>query len=132
MRPSIADIEIQLEGEGPWDLAGNTVAEGALDGGAALVHTPGHTAGSVCLWHAPTRAMFTGDHMGWSERVGRASLFPRYNRAGMRQQVASVRKLLDYDFLHVLPGHGRRFHLKDAAERLRVMSDVAEAELAAA
>ena len=132
VRRSIADIEVQLTGTGPWDLQGRTVAEGALDGGVALVHTPGHTEGCICLWHAPTQTMFTGDHIGWSERVGRVSLFPRYNRAGMRRQVESAQKLLNFDFLHVLPGHGRRFHLKNAAERLQMVSDVAEAELAAA
>lgn len=32
-------------------------------------------------------------------------------------QVKSVEKLKDLDFLHVLPGHGRRAHFKDAGDR---------------
>jgi glyoxylase-like metal-dependent hydrolase (beta-lactamase superfamily II) len=132
IRPSIADIEVQLLGEGPWDLQGKVVGDDHLDGGVQLVHTPGHTSGSICLWHEPTKTMFTGDHLGYSERVGRVSIFPRYNRCGIEKQVESVQKLLQFDFLHVLPGHGRRFHVADAAERLRVLSQVAEASLVGA
>jgi hypothetical protein len=36
-----------------------------------------------------------------------------------------VKKLLEYDFMHVLPGHGRRFTVKNASERLQMVSDVA-------
>ncbi len=32
-------------------------------------------------------------------------------------QARSVEKLRQYDFLHVLPGHGRRAHFKDAEDR---------------
>lgn len=34
-----------------------------------------------------------------------------------RLQAKSVEKLQDLDFLHVLPGHGRRAHFKDAEDR---------------
>jgi len=37
-------------------------------------------------------------------------------------QLASVAKLLQYDWLHVLPGHGRAAHLRDAAHRLEAVS----------
>lgn len=40
----------------------------------------------------------------------------------MPQQLDSVAKLLQYDFLHVLPGHGRPAHLRDAAHRLEAVS----------
>jgi glyoxylase-like metal-dependent hydrolase (beta-lactamase superfamily II) len=132
IRPLIRDIEVQLQGTGPWDLQGNAIGEGELDGGVQLVHTPGHTRGSICLWHAATKAMFTGDHFGYSLRVGRPTIFPRYNRAGYEVQVESVRKLLNFDFEHVLPGHGRRFHVRGAEERLQVVNDTADAELAGA
>lgn len=122
--PGIDDIEIQLEGEGPWNLAGETVDQNTLDGGVQIVHVPGHTEGSITMWHEPTKAVFTGDHLGWSESVGRPSLFDRYNRGGISTQLKSVQKLLEYDFLHVLPGHGRRFSLKDATDRLKMFNDL--------
>lgn len=40
----------------------------------------------------------------------------------MPGQLASVAKLLQYDWLHVLPGHGRPSHLRDAAHRLEAVS----------
>jgi hypothetical protein len=126
IRPSIADIEVQLEGEGPWNLRGEQIHESDLDGGLQIVHVPGHTSGSIALWHAATKAMFTGDHLGWSERAGRVSIFERYNRFGVQKQLQSVQKLMNYDFLHVLPGHGRRFSVKDAAERLQMASTLVD------
>jgi glyoxylase-like metal-dependent hydrolase (beta-lactamase superfamily II) len=127
IRPDIADIEVQLRGTGPWDLEGSTVDRSQLDGGVQIIHVPGHTKGSICLWHAPTKVMFSGDHLGYSESYGGVSIFPRYNRGGVGEQLASVEKLLEYDFLHVLPGHGRRFSMKDATERLKMVATVKEA-----
>lgn len=124
IRPSISDIEIQLQGEGPWNLAGDTIDQSTLDGGVQLVHVPGHTKGSIAMWQSTTKVIFTGDHLGWSERVNRVSIFDRYNRAGVSRQLESVRKLLEYDFMHVLPGHGRRFSVKDASERLRMVNEL--------
>jgi glyoxylase-like metal-dependent hydrolase (beta-lactamase superfamily II) len=125
IRPYISDIEIQLSGEGPWNLSGEVIQQDTLDGGVQIVHVPGHTEGSLALWHASTKTMFTGDHLGWSEHAKRIDIFPRYNRAGVKRQVESVKKLLEYDFMHVLPGHGRRFTVKNASERLQMVSDVA-------
>lgn len=122
--PSISDIEIQLIGEGPWNLAGETIDKQTLDGGVQIVHVPGHTDGSIAMWHSSTKVMFTGDHLGWSERIERVSMFDRFNRGGVQQQLESVQKLLEYDFMHVLPGHGRRFSVKDAGERLKVVNDL--------
>ena len=44
--------EVQLTGEGPWDVDGSSDLE--------IVHTPGHTDGSISLYHEPTKVMFTG------------------------------------------------------------------------
>ena len=129
VQPRISDIEIQLQGTGPWDLSGQQIDESELDGGIQLVHTPGHTNGCICMWHADTKTMFTGDHWAWSLRVGRQSIFPGVNRGGIEKQVKSVQKLLAFDFEHVLPGHGRRFHVDSAAEREQVVQLTADAEL---
>jgi glyoxylase-like metal-dependent hydrolase (beta-lactamase superfamily II) len=93
---STRGVEVQLEGTGPWDLRGNAVGEGELDGGVQLVHTPGHTMGCICLWHAASSALFTGDHFGFSQRLGRPSVFLGYNRAGRVLQIDSVRKVAAY------------------------------------
>jgi len=41
-----------------------------------------------------------------------------------------VQKLLDYDWLHVLPGHGAPARLRDAAERLQAVSALLQAHAA--
>jgi hypothetical protein len=38
--------------------------------------------------------------------------------------MASIAALLAYDWLHVLPGHGRAAHLEDALHRLRAVSEL--------
>ncbi len=41
-----------------------------------------------------------------------------HDRFSVEKQLESIAKLLGYDFLHILPGHGRPFHLRDAHHRL--------------
>jgi glyoxylase-like metal-dependent hydrolase (beta-lactamase superfamily II) len=68
-----------------------------------LLHTPGHTEGSVCLVSHEAGVIFSGDTLfsgGW----GRVD-FPGGDAAAM---VESLRRLATLpDALRVLPGHGR-------------------------
>lgn len=67
-----------------------------------VLHTPGHTEGSVCLLAAGERLLFTGDTLfaqGW----GRTDL-PGGDEPQMVDSLARLSKL-DAD-LRVLPGHG--------------------------
>jgi hydroxyacylglutathione hydrolase len=67
-----------------------------------VLHTPGHTEGSVCLLDRDTGALFSGDTLfagGW----GRVDL----PGGDPRQMVESLGRLLDLeDPVRVLPGHG--------------------------
>lgn len=84
------------------------LAEGSVIrfGGIRLdvLHTPGHTEGSVCLLAAEQRLLFTGDTLfagGW----GRVDL-PGSSPDAM---IASLTRLSTMDTdLGVLPGHGRQ------------------------
>ena len=49
------DCEVRLEGEGPWTM-GDDVDVEELE----IIFTPGHTPGSLCLFHKPSKSMFTG------------------------------------------------------------------------
>jgi glyoxylase-like metal-dependent hydrolase (beta-lactamase superfamily II) len=68
-----------------------------------VLHTPGHTEGSVCLYSADEGILFSGDTLfasGW----GRTDL-PGGDPGAL---VESLVRLLDLeDRVHVLPGHGR-------------------------
>ncbi|CAL8463636.1 g3170 [Coccomyxa elongata] len=114
--------EIKLEGKGPWEFPGN-----AED--LKIIHTPGHTFGHCVLLHKPSKALFSGDHLAFSrEPPGQLRIFKDYNWYSVPEQIESVRKLLHYDFLHVLPGHGRPRSIKDAAHRLQLIHDLLEHE----
>ncbi|OVA07640.1 Beta-lactamase-like [Macleaya cordata] len=100
-----ADVEIKLDGCGPWNLGDDF----------ELIHTPGHTEGCVCLFYRPLKILFTGDHLG--KEQSELSIFSRYNRNSVSLQLNSVRKLLDVDFEWILPGHGRRAEFRDTQEK---------------
>ncbi len=85
------------------DLAeGSRVRFGDVD--LEVLHTPGHTEGSVCLLATSERLLFTGDTLfaaGW----GRTDL-----AGGSEDQlIESLSRLaILADHLKVLPGHGRQ------------------------
>ena len=67
-----------------------------------VIHTPGHTLDGICLYHAPSRTMFTGD------TVLPHAMAEMDQTAGGRldHYFYSLRTLLKRDIDHVLPGHG--------------------------
>ncbi|MCD7455941.1 hypothetical protein HAX54_030228 [Datura stramonium] len=102
---STTAVEIKLEGSGPWSLGDDVT----------LVHTPGHTEGSVCLLYKPRKVLFTGDHfamgeLGWT-------IYERYNKFSVPKQLNSVKLMLDLDFEWILPGHGRRTKFRDVEDK---------------
>jgi glyoxylase-like metal-dependent hydrolase (beta-lactamase superfamily II)/ferredoxin len=95
-------------------------AEVLLDGdrklgpGLQVIHLPGHTRGSCALLVDETW-LFTGDHLwAWDGRLEMGRSVSWYS---WTEQKKSLRKLLDYRFEWVLPGHGRSLHLP--ADRMR-------------
>jgi glyoxylase-like metal-dependent hydrolase (beta-lactamase superfamily II) len=99
--------EVQLEGRGPW----------RLDDEVEIIFTPGHTAGCVSLLYRPEHALFTGDHLAFSPRLKRLTIFRAVNWHSVPVQLESVEKLVGIDFLHVFPGHGRRTSFPDGTTR---------------
>jgi glyoxylase-like metal-dependent hydrolase (beta-lactamase superfamily II) len=93
----------------------------ALDG-MRVVHTPGHTPGSICLYCPKRRLLFTGDAIantfGLRPPIG-------WFTEDTAQAKESMRKLAALDFEAVFFGHGRPIDKKAAlrfrrfAEKLR-------------
>ncbi|ASJ00328.1 MBL fold metallo-hydrolase [Thermococcus gorgonarius] len=79
-----------------------------------LVHTPGHTAGSSCLYlnDGETSIMFTGDTV-FKGTVGRTDL-PTGDGWELRE---SLERLSEFEVDFGLPGHGR--YIDDWKENLR-------------
>jgi glyoxylase-like metal-dependent hydrolase (beta-lactamase superfamily II) len=70
---------------------------------ARVIHTPGHSPGSVCLWFAADRVLFTGDTL-FRGSVGRTDL-PGGDSGSL---VRSIRERLFPlgDDVRFFPGHG--------------------------
>jgi len=91
-----------------WVIEGEEAVQAASE--FMFLPVPGHTAGSMALMYQ-NRFLFSGDHLWW-DRDFQALGTPEslvWDEARLEQ---SVRKLLDYSFEWVLPGHGQRIHLK--------------------
>ena len=127
---TLNDVEILLNGKSEDDpavplqlftLDGSTVAslDDVPDEKVLIVHTPGHSPGSISLWKRPTASdsptyskgvLFTGDTYSFTTRGGgHMSGFPRYGN-NRQQQSRVLPRLLDLEWQIVAPGHG---HVRD-------------------
>jgi len=102
--------EAVLEGEGPWELTPGFLA----------IATPGHTQGH-CVLLFQERFLFTGDHLDWDRDAQHLSASEDYCWHSWARQAQSMRRLADYPFEWVLPGHGQRVHLPAATMRAQVL-----------
>jgi glyoxylase-like metal-dependent hydrolase (beta-lactamase superfamily II) len=66
-----------------------------------VLHTPGHTPGSICLLEEEEKTLFSGDTLFPGGNFGRVDLGG--NRRGM---IESLERLSNLEFDLLLPGHG--------------------------
>jgi hydroxyacylglutathione hydrolase len=110
----LAQLEIMPEQAAWLGVATPEVAlpdEGLTDGlrvglesiPAQVIHTPGHTQGSVCLHFAPMKLLIAGDTL-FAGSIGRTDL-PGGNSKQIIDSIRS-RLLALADETRVLPGHG--------------------------
>ena len=93
------DVEIQLTGTEPIQLAPDLL----------IIPVPGHSKGHTVLLHNH-KFLFTGDHLAWDEELNQLVAFRDFCWYSWSEQLKSMRKLANYSFEWVLPGHGRRYH----------------------
>jgi glyoxylase-like metal-dependent hydrolase (beta-lactamase superfamily II) len=87
-------------------------------GGATVVHTPGHTPGSIAL-HLPTEGLLIcGDAI--TRRGNRLGPPPGPLTEDMEQAIVSLRRLAELDFEVLCPGHGDPI-VGGADEQVRAM-----------
>lgn len=99
-----------------FDLEGNPVSEPESED-LVIVHTPGHSPGSITLWKTPSTdspgVLFTGDTYAYSTRDGgHMSGFPRYGNNRSRQAQILEQLYQELDWQVIVPGHG---HVRDYA-----------------
>ncbi|BDA50908.1 hypothetical protein COCOBI_17-1270 [Coccomyxa sp. Obi] len=126
-------VEVKLEGDGPW-----TLPDGSQD--MEIVLTPGHTEFHCCLVYKPEKVLFSGDHLAadkvaeWESEHeadgGHLGISRRFNWWRVDRQVESCEKLASYDWIHLLPGHGRPGRVADPADREHQIKLLAERERA--
>ena len=92
--PGKIDIDLDL-------TAGDTVSVGNLK--AEVMHTPGHTEGSVCLHFAPQQKLIAGDTL-FAGSIGRTDLPGGNFKKIMHSLKGPVMTLPDETV--VVPGHG--------------------------
>lgn len=78
--------------------------------GFKIIPTPGHTQGHCVLLYKD-KYLFSGDHLWWSRYTKCLSASKRVCWYSWEEQIKSMEKLLGYDFVWVLPGHGQRIEL---------------------
>ncbi|MEO1147085.1 MAG: MBL fold metallo-hydrolase [Cyanobacteria bacterium J06638_22] len=96
-------VEIQPSGTEPYAIADDL----------PVIPVPGHSKGHTVLLYN-NQYLFTGDHLAWSVQLEHLYAFRRYCWYSWQRQVESMKRLLDYSFEWVLPGHGRRYHADKA------------------
>ncbi|MFQ6107184.1 MAG: MBL fold metallo-hydrolase [Thermoplasmata archaeon] len=87
-----------------------------------VIHTPGHTEGSICLYEESTKSLFSGDTVFAHGGVGRWD-FPT---GDLNELVGSVEKLSEMPVENLYPGHGpvvngnANLHIQASYRSLRV------------
>jgi hydroxyacylglutathione hydrolase len=66
-----------------------------------VLHTPGHTKGSLCLWNDQEKSLFSGDTL-FADSIGRTDLFSA-NDSEMKE---TLRRLKTLGIGKLMPGHG--------------------------
>jgi len=90
-QPAKVDIEVKDGDELP------------IAGGTSVLHTPGHTPGSICLFIPQERILLAGDLL--ANRFG-LRLPSKMFTVDIEQEMASVRRISSLDFDIICFGHG--------------------------
>lgn len=72
-----------------------------------IIHTPGHSAGAVCLLEKSSKSLFTGDTF-YGNKNGEIRDFSKESPEDYENpsdRIKSCKKLLNYDFENVYPFH---------------------------
>ena len=103
--PEAVTVDASLE-------AGDRVRAGSLV--ADVLHTPGHTEGSICLYFAPEKKLIAGDTL-FAGSIGRTDLPGGSYEKIMRSLHGPVLALPDETL--VVPGHGSLTTIGEERER---------------
>jgi hydroxyacylglutathione hydrolase len=95
-------LAFNFGGRSPGILPELLLEEGDRVGGFLVLHTPGHTPGSICLYSEEERDLISGDTVFTDGGFGRFD-FPGGSRAALMK---SLDRLAGLDVRGLYPGHG--------------------------
>jgi glyoxylase-like metal-dependent hydrolase (beta-lactamase superfamily II) len=108
--PGLMQEELSLSlhfGSRPPGISpGRLLSDGDRIGPLTVLHTPGHTPGSICLFLEEERALISGDTVFTDGGFGRYD-FPGGSRAALSR---SIGRLASLDVEGLYPGHGSPVH----------------------
>jgi len=96
---------------------GKRLRDGDEIAGLKVIHTPGHSPGSICLYDGKNKILFSGDTV-FSNGVERTDL-PGGDEAQLKQSLEKIKAL---EIEKLLPGHGEPV-LKDVKMALDTISE---------
>lgn len=79
------------------------LTDGYTIGGYQVIHTPGHSPGSICLYNSENKTIFVGDNLQYTK--GKLQTPGERLITEPEKYETSMKRLLDYDFEVILTGH---------------------------
>ena len=98
----LQSLSMHFGARSPGIVPDIVLGEGDIIGELMVLHTPGHTPGSICLWSERDRVLLSGDTVFSDGCFGRYD-FPGGSRIELARSLDRL-ALLDVDGLY--PGHG--------------------------
>lgn len=90
-----------------------------------IIHTPGHTSGSICLFEKTSKMLFTGDTI-FHDCYGRCDLYS----SDFNDMVNSLKKVFTrFDDEFIYPGHGESVNLKKAKRYIKMLMAMKNVEI---
>ncbi|HNY88381.1 MAG TPA: MBL fold metallo-hydrolase [Methanoregulaceae archaeon] len=114
-------LSLHFGARSPGIAAQQLLSEGDRIGPLKVIHTPGHTQGSICLYSEEERFLISGDTVFTDGGFGRYD-FPGGDRTALAQ---SIGKLASLPVEGLYPGHGTpvryegRLHISAALQLLK-------------
>ncbi len=90
---------------------------GEIFDGLLVIHTPGHTPGSICLYSEDSKILFSGDTVFPEGGFGRTDFYG----GNAAQLIESIKKLTTLDVSIMYPGHGDIAESADEQIRMALM-----------
>lgn len=107
--PNLSKLKIKTVKENDVIKIGNIEFE--------VIHTPGHTNGSICLFEKQTSSLFTGDTI-FSECYGRVDL----KSGDFEDMKSSINKLFTrFDDVIIYPGHEKIVNIDSCKRRINIL-----------